>query len=271
MEFTQQDLMNAINRDRMFGNATLEEQIEFASEQIKQPFDSGGTNYFRKIRKLSVSEEQLDDICVTLFREIEDVYPGLEFDLSTYDDRHLQHVFEPCYKFFVKNISKLMYLFLREYLFNNKNRKGLVEDHMSSKLVSYPKEQYGKKEYYVLITKLNQIVRAIAEDGIRLTKFLDYIDKSDESPLYIERVRALINEGVIIDHDVVENMFDLMDGSDARPGIMNKLEMVITQDLIIPCLKEDGLYDLRYTVSISPDDDEDSDDDEEDDDPDGLE
>ena len=62
-----------------------------------------------------------------------------------------------------------------------------------------------------------------------------------------------------------------MDGSDARPGIMNKLEMVITQDLIIPCLKEDGLYDLRYTVSISPDDGEDSDDDEEDDDPDGLE
>lgn len=265
MDFTQQDLMNIVNRDRMFGNATLEEQVEFTSEQIKQPFDSGGINYFRKIKKLSVSDEQLDDICVTLFREIEDVYPGLEFDLSTYEEKHLAHVFEPCYKFFVKNINKLMYLFLREYLFNNKNRKGLVEDHMSSKLTTYPKEQYGKKEYYVLITKLNQIIKTIAEDGIKLTKFIDYIDRTDEAPLYLERVKALIDEGVIIDHDVVENMFDLMESSDARPGIINKLEIVITQDLIIPCLKENGLFDIRFTANISPDDDEDSDDDEEDD------
>ena len=264
MDFTQQDLMNIVNKDRLMGNTTMSEQTGFISEQIKNPFDSGNTNYFRKLRKLAVSDDQLDNICSTLFREIEDVYPGLEFDFGGCDDNHLGKSFEACYKFFVKNISKLMYIFLKEYIFNNKNRKGLIADHSSSKITSYPKEQYGKKEYYILITKLNQIVRSIADDNVRLYKFIEYIERSEETPMYMDTVKKLLDTGMIVDHNIVENIFDLFERSDARHGIMNKLEMEITKSLIIPCLEENGLIDLRITANIIADDDVDDSDDDED-------
>lgn len=264
MDFTQQDLYSIVNRDHMLGDITVEEQAGFISEQIKAPFDSGRHNYFRKLKKLAVSKDELDVLCADLFKQIEDVYPGLEFNLDDYDDRHIAQAFEACYKFFVRGINKLMYLFLREYLFNNKNRKGIVEDFMSSKVTSYPKEQYGKKEYYILITKLSQIVNSIGEDNIRLSKFINYIDRAEEAPLYLDDVKDLLERGVIVDHNIVEDIFRLFSESDARPGILNKLEMVITKSLIIPCLKESGLLDISIRQNIAPDDDDDDADEEED-------
>lgn len=265
MDFTQRDLMNLANRDIILGNTTIEEQIGFISDQIEQPFDSGNTNYFKKLKKMVKNQDQLDVLCEDLFKQIENVYPNMVFDLSEYN-QHYGPVFSPVYKFFVKNINRMMYVFLREYIFNNKNRKGLIMDYMNTKIPSYPKEQYGKKEFYILITKLTPIVRSIQDDNIRLSKFLDYIDRSDDSPLYLEEIRDLLDKGIICDHGIVEDIFRLFDLSDARPGIMNKLEMIITKRLILPYLEENGMSNIKFSSMIDPDEDEDDSDSEEDDD-----
>lgn len=264
MDFTQKDLMNLSNRDYILGNTTVEEQVEFISEQIAQPFDSGSTNYFKKLKTMTTNQDQMDEICGELFRQIENVYPSLEFDVDGYG-KHLTPAFNSVYKFFIRNINKLMYIFIREYIFNNKNRKGLVAEHLNTKMPSYPKEQYGKKEFYVLITKLPAILSSIRDDDIQLTKFINYIDRSDEAPLYLEDIRALIDQGFIIDNGVVTDMFGLMDDSDARPGIMNKLEMIITSSLIHPYLKENNMLDIGIVPTVDPDDDIDDSDDESDD------
>lgn len=267
MDFTQRDLINLANRDMILGNTTVDEQVEFISDQIRQPFDSGSTNYFKRLKKMVSNQDEMDKICADLFKEIENVYPNMVIDLSEYY-QHYAGVFAPVYKCFIKNINKLMYVFLREYIFNNKNRKGLIMDYMNSKISSYPKEQYGKKEYYILITKLSPIVYGIADDGVRLEKFLDYIDRSDDSPLYLEDIRSLLDKGIICDHGIVSDMFDLLKHSDARAGIINKLEMTITKSLIMPYLEENGLMEARHANMIDPDDDEDdplnADDDDED-------
>lgn len=264
MDFTQQDLYNIVNMSHMLGNTSPEEQVDFIIEQIKQPFDSGNTNYFKKLKKSVSSKDELDTMCVTLFHEIENVYPNLEFDLSAYESEHVSSLFDACYKFFVKNMHHLLYVFVKEYLLNNKNRRGIVEDHLTSKLSSYPKEQYGKKEYYILLTKLDKIVKSIPEYDITLSEFIKYIERSDESPLYLDTIKTMISNGAISDRGVVDNIFTLFDQSDARPGILNKLEVVITETLVIPCLKENGLMDIRISSLISPDDDEDTSDTEDD-------
>ena len=258
------DLMNLANRDAILGNTTVDEQIELIQEQIKQPFDSGSTNFFKKLKKQVSNPDNLDEICADLFEQIENVYPNLVFDLSEYD-QHYSDAFNAVYKFFVKNINRMMFLFLREYIFNNKNRKNLIMDFMSSKIPSYPKEQYGKKEFYILITKLSSIVRNIAGDNVRLEKFLDYIDRSEDAPLYIGDIRDLLDRGVICDHGIVSDIFDQFDDSDARPGIMNKLEMAITKSLIIPYLEENGIARFRLSGVVDPEEEEadDTDDDDE--------
>lgn len=266
MDFTQRDLINLANRDLILGNTTVDEQVEFIADQIKQPFDSGSTNYFKRLKKMVPNPDDMDRICIDLFKRVEDVYPNMVIDLSEYH-QHYGQIFGPVYKFFIKNINKLMYAFLKEYIFNNKNRKGLIMDFMSTKLSSYPKEQYGKKEYYILITKLVPIIFSIADDNVRLEKFIGYIDRSDDAPLYLEDIRTLLDKGVIVDHGIVSDIFDLFKDSDARSGIINKLEMVITQSLIIPCLEENGLLHMRPAGLIDPETDEDdplnSDDDDE--------
>ena len=90
-----------------------------------------------------------------------------------------------------------------------------------------------------------------------MEKFIDYIDRSDDAPLYLEDIKELLNKGIICDHGIVSDIFDLMDDSDARPGIINKLEMVITSRLIIPYLKENGLADIPPSGMMDPEEDED--------------
>lgn len=262
MDFTQRDLYNIMSRDYMLGNTTVDEQVEFISDQIKQPFDSGNTNYFKRLKKMVSSNDQMDHICSELFKQIENIYPNIEIDPSE-SGQHYAQYFSAIYKFFIKNAKQLMFIFLREYLYNNKNRKGLVMDFMSNKLPSYPKEQYGKKEFYILITKLSSIVKTIPEDNIRLEKFIDYIDRTDEdAPLYLTDIRDMLDKGIIIDHGVVSDMFDQFEQSDSYAGVINKLEMSITKDLIIPYLKENGLMDIRIPTPMEPEEDiSDSDDD----------
>ena len=44
MAMSPQDIMNTINRELLMTNTTVDEQIEFISEQIKNPFDGGSSN-----------------------------------------------------------------------------------------------------------------------------------------------------------------------------------------------------------------------------------
>lgn len=264
MALNPQDIATIANRDFILGNTTVDEQVEFISDQIKAPFDAGDSNYFKKLRTM-VKADKLDDICIDLFNEIEDVYPNLQIDVSDMDER-LADNFSAVYKFFVRNIHKLVYTFLREYIFSAKNRKNLTAEYINSKLPTYPKEQYGKKEFYILITKLPAIVKDIFTDDIRLEKFIDTIERSGSSPMYFKTIRKMLDKGILIDHGVVRDIFDLFKHSDHYDSTLNKLQMKITENLINPYLEENGLTELRLP-QIEVDEDDDDEDEEESDTP----
>ena len=168
-------------------------------------------------------------------------------------------IFPPIYKFFVKNAAKMMYVFIREYIFNAKTRKGLLADFTGTKISSYPKEQYGKKDYYILVTKLNHIIDDIFEDDISLKKYIKVIGNFDGAPTYLDQLRDLIERGVLVDHGCVEYMYKLYENSDYYRGDLNRLEMDITNNLILPYMEENGMMSVRIppTEEIVIDDDED--------------
>lgn len=266
MAFTVTDLLNMATRDYILGNTTQEEQIQFIEDQIKDPFNSGDNNYVRKLKKmLSSRDEEMDEICLRLFTQIQDIYSHLKIDVSDYDQRFFP-LFNAVYKFFVKNIAKLTYVFIREFLFNNKNRKVLTEEFSSMKLPTYPKEQYGKKDFYILIIKLPQIIDEIFDDDVKLKKFISYIEKSSDCPLYISVLKDAMEDGLVVDNGVVGDIYKLFKRSEHYRSTLNKLEMDITQSLIIPYMEENGMMSIRMpkVEDLEPnlsDDDDDEDDD----------
>lgn len=264
MDLNNQDILNIASQDFILGNSTIEEQIDFITDQIKHPFDAGSSNYFKKLKRSVANPDQLDTICLELLGEIENKYPDIEFDLSEYD-QHLEDAFNAIYKFFVKNSKKLMYVFLREYLNSNKNRKGLTADYLNTKLPTYPKEQYGKKEYYILITKLPSILKDMKNDGnIWLDKFIEYIERTEDAPMYVSQIKELLDRGIIHDRGVVVNMFEELFDSDAYDSILCKLQVYITKNIVVPYLEENGLSELRIPAVDPEDDDLDDDSDEDD-------
>lgn len=260
MALSGMDILNKMSQEFILGNTTSDEQLSFIEEQIHDPFDSGSNNYFKKLKKMVTDPHELDEICDKLFTEIEDVYPDIDFDLSEYD-HHLDDIFSACYKFFIKNINKLMYAFIRGTLYSNKARKNLLADYANTKIGNYPKEQYGKREYYIIITYMNAIVKSIFEDDIRLSRFIETIEKTDECPVYIDVVKDAMEAGIIIDHGVVKNFFTLFKASDQYRSTLNKLEIDFTKTFIIPCLEENGLMDVRLPAVEDPEDDLTDDDD----------
>lgn len=260
MSLNSQDILNLASQEMILGKTTVEEQIEFISDQIKDPFDSGNSNYFKKLRTM-VNSDRMDEICIQLLGEIEDRYPDIEFDFSEYD-QHLDVLFSSVYKFFVKNVHKLMFIFLREYIYSSKNRKLLTAEYLNAKLPTYPKEQYGKKEYYILITKLPAIINDIKNDDIKLKKFIEYIERDDSSPAYIDQLKDFIESGLVCDHGVITNLFERFMESDEYNKTMCKLQMAITQNIINPYLEDNGLTALRIPP-IDPVDEETAEDDDE--------
>ena len=261
MAFDPTEAMRTATRDFILGNTTLAEQRSFIDEQIKDPFNSGDNNYFRKLQKMVDDKNQMDEICVDILKKIQDRYPGLRIDTSDYD-QHLAGVTSAIYRMFVKNVDKLMYIFIKEFLFTNKNRHALVDEFSNIKIPSYPKEQYGTKEFYILIVKLNAIVDEIFENGVKLKEFIKYLGKNSHCPVYIDRIVEAMGDGLISDSGVVTDMYKLFRRSDGFRGHMNKLEMAITSDLIIPYMKENGTLDARMPTIEEPD--EELEDDEED-------
>jgi len=265
MHLSQQEVANIANRDFILGNTTVEEQIDFIIDQIKHPFDSGDSNYFKKLAKM-VNEDKLDAICLDLFRQIENVYPHFEVDVEN-TDAHISEYFEAVYKFFVRNIQKLTRIFLREYIVHSaKHRKNLVEEYMDAKIPNYPKEQYGTKEFYILITKMPSIVRDVFENDIRLEKFIDYIERADKHPLYFKVIRDMLDRGILIDYHIVSDIYEQFRDSDQYDRSMCKLQMTVTDDLINPYLEDNGLMDLKNPpIMEMEDDDVDGEDDDDDD------
>jgi len=241
--FSSQELLRFASQDYILGNTTMEEQIAFVEDQIRSPFNSGDINYLKKLMRMVPGQDEMDEICKQFFTQIQDVYSGLEIDVNDYD-QHLSAICMAIYKFFVKNVGKLMYVFIKEYLYNNKNRKGLIAEFSNAKIPNYPKEQYGKKDYYILITKLNAIVDEIFEDDIKLKKFIEYVEKSDKAPVYLDAILEAIEQGIVVDKGVVSDMYRLYKKSDLFRGHMNKLEMDITKTFIIPYLEENGMADV---------------------------
>lgn len=259
------DLLQLASREHILGNTTQDDLVAFISDQIKDPFNSGDVNYFKKLAKrMDDRKDELDELCTDFFTQIQDVYPGLVINVADYEQR-LKNLFSAVYKFFVKNAPTVMYLFIREFILNNKNRKALVAEFSSSKNAVYPKEQYGKKEYYILMTKLGQIVDEIFEDRIDLAKFIKFVSRSS-SAVYVDQVAEALESGLIVDKGCVADMYKMFKKNDDFRAQMNRLEMDIQESLILPYLEENGMLDVRVPPSeeIVPeleDDEEEEDDD----------
>ena len=242
--FTTQDLLRAASRDYILGNVSLEEQISFIEDQIADPFGSGDTNYLKRLAKNVQSNDQMDEYCQSFITKLEDIYPHLHIDFSE-SDSHMVDLFMPVYKFFVRSTGKIMYIFLREYIFNSKNRKMLVGEYSNMKMPSYPKEQYGKKEYYILITKLPQIIADIFDDDLRLTKFIDYVEKGSDGPVYLDALRDYLEQGYLSDNGVVRDLWKRYRNTDQYRTDLVKLEMAISKNLILPYLEENKMMEIR--------------------------
>ncbi len=244
-------------------NATPDEQAGFIIEQIQDPFGSGDTNYFKQLTKM-ITDDVMDEQCLAFLEEIENVYPGIEFDFSDVD-HHLEESFSAIYKFFVVNIAELMYIFLYEYIIcSTKNRKNLISEYIDTKLPSYPKEQYGKKEYYILMTKLKSIINDVKSEDLDLKEFIEYIGRYKDYK-YMKTVSKLIESGNIKDDNAIRDLFKLFKNSTfAYNSTINRLQMDITEMLINPYLKANNIEEFRIPASevVNIEDDDDDEDDE---------
>ena len=248
------------SREYILYNATIEDYLGFIEDQIKDPFDASiGMNYIKKIRKLCPDDNKMDEICEKIIDMISDAYPNMEIDMDQIDSHYLDFT-EALYKFFTKNIRKLVSVFIKEYLFNAKNRKAIVQDYQDVKLANYPKEQYGKKENYILITFIKRIVKSYTKDGeCTIQDFISYIRHSDDCPGYVDDIEGYLEDGTILDYGLFEDIMNYFWKSNVRDSMINKLSIKITADIIQPCLKELG-YDQFPMALIAQDDDDDLDD-----------
>lgn len=255
MAFNAQDILNMVHRDTILDNATVDEHISFIQDQIADPFGSGSSDFFRTIRT-SVSKDRLDDISLELFSKIEDSFTGIEFDFSECD-QHIGRMFRAVYKLLICHAAKHMKVFIREYLYSNKNRKLLLADHLNTKMSTYPKEQYGKKEFYILITKLPVIVKSIFDDDITIEEFISYIERAGDTPTYFELIKEMLEKEYLVDCGIINELFKRFKKSDQFDRVLCKLQMAITNDLINPYLEENGLMSLKTPQVEDPEPEED--------------
>lgn len=266
MALTLQEITNLMNQNSILSNSSIEEQLDFITEQIQHPFENGTTNYFKRIRK-TANPDNLNNICIRLIHEIENIYPDLDVDIESMvgvnGEKSLVESFNALYKFFTRNIQKLMIQFIWEYIKSPKNQKILTADYLNIKMPNYPKEQYGKKEYYILVVKLPAIVKDIFDSDIRLEKFIECIERSGMSPMYFRTIKQLLDTGLVIDHGVVNNIFKLFKKSDQYDKTICDIQSLITSELIIPYMEKNGMAALRIPTPDALPEDLDEDDDDE--------
>ena len=244
------------SREYILYNATIEDYMEFISDQINDPFDASiDINYIKRIRKLIPDDNKMDKYCERILEKILERYENIELNLDNYN-AHLLDITDVCYKFFIKNIRKLVTVFIKEYIMNAKNRKALVADYYT-KLSSYPKEQYGNKDNYILITFLKKIVKSYTKDGeLRLSDFIYYIKKSGDYPEYIDQLQEYIEDGYIVDYGVFRDISNIFWKSDVRDSMINKLSLKIIENIIKPDLDDMG-NNVQLISIVAQDDDDD--------------
>ena len=245
------------SREYILHNATLSDYMGLISDQINDPFDTAtGINYLKKIRKLVPDDNRMDEYCCEVLDMISEAYPSMEIDLDNISSHYLDFT-DAVYKFFVKNIRKLVTVFMREYIFNHKNRKDLVEDYQDSKLANYPKEQFGNKENYVLVLFLKKIVKSFTKDGdLTILDFIHYLKKSDDCPDYVKEIEEYLEDGTLVNYGIYEDIMGYFWKADVRDAMINKLSLKINDAIIQPTLKNMG-YDNFISTLIAQDDDED--------------
>lgn len=254
------------SREYLLHKATLDDYMEMIGDQIEDPFDSSvGINYLKRIRKLVPDDNKMDTYCVDVIDQITEAYPDMEIDLDNISSHYLDFTMA-LYKFFVKNIRKLTTVFLKEYIFNTKNRKALVQDYQDAKLGNYPKEQFGNKDNYILITFLKKIVKSFTKSGdLRLEDFIRYVKKSDDCPEYVDVIEEYLNDGTIADYGIYEDLMTYFWESDIRDAMINKLSLKINDAIVQPTLEDMGYKTFPLTLIAQDDDDDLQDNDAEDD------
>lgn len=245
------------SREYLLYNADLEDYMSLLQDQVRDPFDSGvGINFVKKIRKLVPDNDRMDDYCAKILDSITDMYSNMEIDLDGINSHYLDTTMS-IYKFFIKNVRKLTGVFLKEYIFNPANRKALVQDYQDAKMGNYPKEQFGNKENYILVTFLKKIVKSIAkDDDLNLSTFIKFVKRSDDCPDYVFDVEEMLDRGIIEDYGIYEELMSFFWDSNIRDSMINKLNLKINDAIVQPVLKEMG-YDTFPLTLIAQDDDDD--------------
>lgn len=242
------------------GDASQEELIAFIENQIQDPFGTSDVNLFKRLRRVmdpesdsEASLDDLDEVCVKMFRRIQDRYPGITIDVSDYDN-HLDDVFMTVYKFFVVKIRSLLYAFTREFVFNNKNRQVLTDAYSRKASPTYPKRQFGTWEFYTLFIHLEDIIDEIFDDDIRLTRFIEFVERYDggSSPKYIKRVKKMLSDGMLVDNGVIRDVYELYRASDRFREDLTRLKIDITSHLIMPYMEENKMMELRVPPTEEP-------------------
>ena len=260
MALTAVDLLQMASRNFILDDTTTDELVSFIEGQIADPFDSGDTNYLKRLSKVISGENEMDDQCQKFMVQLQDVYTHLTIDINDYD-QHLLQLFTVLYNVLVRRVKSITYNFIREYIFNNKNRKTLIDLFSNIKVPNYPREQYGKKDYYVLMTKLPQIIDEIFDANLKLKYFIEFADRSEGSPAYLPKIKDYIDEGIIIDRGIVDDIYKKFKKCDDYRGMLNNLEIDITRSLIVPYLQKNGLMDVYIppVEDIRTEDEEDDD------------
>ena len=62
---------------------------------------------------------------------------------------------------------------------------------------------------------------------------LGYLERSGETPMYIERIKEYLDKGIINDHGVIANMLSTLFESDSYTQMICKLQSFITEDIVI--------------------------------------
>lgn len=264
-EIRQELAREYANVEYILAQTNIDEYLEFIKEQVKSPFDSGSVNYFRKMIKLITDKDLKQEYARRVLEIIDNEYPNLDVDISEVDSSLIDYA-EALYKFFGKNLKKLVNAFFREYLFNNKNRKALLSSYQDIKISSYPKEQFGKKDNYILVLKIVSILEDIKELPIKIEEFIDYCVRNNDKPRYIDGFEEMIEEDIISDYGIFDDIMSKFFKSDSFDAMVNTLKIRLIDAIVRPSVEDMGYGSVADTIEVEDEDD----DEEEEDDPDEV-
>lgn len=215
---------------------TSEELMLYIKEQISDPFDSGNINYFKRLKRYSTLE-QIDAYCKEILSYIESKYVSVSFYVTDMETPELIYYTNIIYKFFAKNLKPCISRFMSEYIMNNENRHGIVDGFLKSSKVQsyYPKEIYGKKDYYILMTKMNKVVSLIAKEELRFDEMLEYLSRGEDTPVYIRELQNMMSLGRLSEDGLYNDIMDgFLEAEDFFARLCNKLCIRVKNVLIDP-------------------------------------